>query len=302
MAPDSTRSVIDGRELRVSNLGKVLFPRSGFTKGQVIDYYMRIADVMLPHVRDRPVTMRRYPNGVDHPSFFEKHVPTHAPPWVRRISVPTSSDAGPVEYAVVSDRATLAWAANLAALEYHVPLWHIGRRKVLPASPDHLVFDLDPGEGATIVECCRVARHLVELLAGGRAHCWPKTSGSKGLQLYQPVHSRTTWDSARERARGIAVRLEREHPDLVVSNMSRRLRAGKVLIDWSQNHPAKTTVAAYSIRGRDEPTVSTPISWDEVDQGAASDGGRVLRFTTDDVLTRVETDGDLFAGLALGHP
>jgi bifunctional non-homologous end joining protein LigD len=289
------RTNVDGRELAVSNLEKVLYPSTGFTKGELIDYYARVADVMLAHVKDRPLTMRRYPNGVDQKSFFEKHVPVHAPAWVNHKAVPSTSNGDPVDYLVVSDRPTLVWAANLAAIEFHVPLWHIGTRRVLPAPPDHMVFDFDPGEGASIVECCQVAKLVAENLDEGRPGCWPKTSGSKGLQLYVPLRGRPTWEKIRDRARGIAVQLERDRPDLVVSNMRRSLRSDKVLIDWSQNHPAKTTVAAYSLRGRDEPTVSTPISWDEVDTCATTGNSGDLRFLPDGVLERVEALGDLFA-------
>jgi bifunctional non-homologous end joining protein LigD len=286
---------VDGRELAISNLDKVLYPATGFTKGQMIDYYARVAEVMLPHVKDRPLTMKRYPNGVDHAFFFEKHIPDHAPSWVGRKAVPSTSDGDPVEYPVVGDRPTLLWAANLAAIEFHVPLWHAGRRKVLPAAPDHMVFDLDPGEGTSIVECCRVGSLVAEQLGEGRSGCWPKTSGSKGLQLYVPLSGRPTWELMRERAHQIALRLEQDHPDLVVSNMRRNLREGKVLIDWSQNHPAKTTVAAYSLRARDEPTVSTPVGWDEVDGCIRSEDPEDLRFTSDIVIQRIRHRGDLFA-------
>jgi bifunctional non-homologous end joining protein LigD len=286
---------VDGRELTVSNLEKVLYPSTGFTKGQVIDYYARVAEVMLAHVKDRPLTMKRYPNGVDHKFFFEKHVPDHAPAWVHHKAVPSTSKGEPVDYPVVCDRPTLVWAANLAAIEFHVPLWHVGRRRVLPAPPDHMVFDLDPGEGTSIVECCHVAKVVAEFLDEGRSGCWPKTSGSKGLQLYVPLTGRPTWEKIRDRAHGIAVQLEQDHPNLVVSNMRKSLRAGKVLIDWSQNHPAKTTVAAYSLRGRDEPTVSTPISWDEIDTCATTGDPADLRFTSDLVLERIDALGDLFA-------
>ena len=296
MSPEHpVRTTVDGRELTVSNLEKVLYPSTGFTKGQVIDYYARVAEVMLAHVMDRPLTMKRYPNGVDHKFFFEKHVPDHAPAWVHHKAVPSTSKGEPVDYPVVCDRPTLVWAANLAAIEFHVPLWHVGRRRVLPAPPDHMVFDLDPGEGTSIVECCHVAKVVAEILDEGRSGCWPKTSGSKGLQLYVPLTGRPTWEKVRDRAHGIAVQLEQDHPDLVVSNMRKSLRAGKVLIDWSQNHPAKTTVAAYSLRGTDEPTVSTPISWDEIDTCATTGDPADLRFTSDLVLERIEALGDLFA-------
>ena len=298
MGPENpVRTIVDGRELTVSNLEKVLFPATGFTKGQVIDYYARVAEVMVAHVEDRPLTMKRYPNGIDHKFFFEKHLPDHAPPWIHHRSVPSTSKGEPVDYAVVSDRPSLVWAANLAAIEFHVPLWHVGRRRVLPAPPDHMVFDLDPGQGASIVECCRVAQLVAETVDEGRSGCWPKTSGSNGLQLYVPLTGRPTWEKIRDRAHGIAVRLEQDHPDLVVSNMRKNLRTGKVLIDWSQNHPAKTTVAAYSLRAREEPTVSTPVSWDEVDNCEATEDPSDLRFTSDHVLERIDALGDLFAAV-----
>jgi bifunctional non-homologous end joining protein LigD len=293
---------VEGRRLTVSNLEKPLYP-GGFTKGQMIDYYVRIAPVMLGHVRDRPLTLHRYPNGVEAKSFFEKHVPSHAPDWVRTVEVPSTatgsrgrSPSESVEYAVVCDVATLAWAANLATIELHVPLWRVGRRRTLPAPPDHMVFDLDPGEGSTMVDCCRVAR-LIDAALPDRT-TYPKTSGSKGLQLYTRLSGRPTWDRVRDQAHDLARTLEGEHADLVVSNMRKELRRGKVLIDWSQNHPAKTTVAAYSLRAREEPTVSTPVSWDEVDRCIAAEDPGVLRFTSDQVLDRVEDSGDLFEALA----
>ena len=293
---------VEGRRLTVSNLDKPLYP-GGFTKGQMIDYYVRIAPVMLGHVRDRPLTLHRYPNGVEAKSFFEKHVPSHAPDWVRTVEVPSTatgsrgrSPSESVEYAVVCDVATMAWAANLATIELHVPLWRVGRRRTLPGPPDHMVFDLDPGEGSTMVDCCRVARLIDDALPDRTTY--PKTSGSKGLQLYTRLSGRPTWDRIRDEAHELARTLEGDHPDLVVSNMRKELRRGKVLIDWSQNHPAKTTVAVYSLRAREEPTVSTPVSWDEVDQCVAEEDPGLLRFTSDQVLERVEDKGDLFEALA----
>jgi bifunctional non-homologous end joining protein LigD len=229
--------------------------------------------------------------------FFEKHLPAHAPDWIRSVPVPSTAEGPPVDYPLIDARPSLVWAANLAAIEFHVPLWHIGRRRVLPAPPDHLVFDLDPGPGTSIVECCQVARYLVDVLEEGRPGCWPKTSGSKGLQLYVPLSGRPTWDKVRTRAHDLAVRLERDRADLVVSNMRKSIRAGKVLIDWSQNHPAKTTVAAYSLRGRPEPTVSTPVTWEEVDGCAASGDPSKLRFTAEQVMARVDQHGDLFGAI-----
>jgi bifunctional non-homologous end joining protein LigD len=300
--PSSVEVEVEGRRLTVSNLDKPLYP-GGFTKGQMIDYYVRIAPVMLGHVRDRPLTLHRYPNGVDASSFFEKHVPSHAPDWVRTVEVPSTatgsrgrSASESVEYAVVCDVATLAWAANLATIELHVPLWRVARRRTLPGPPDHMVFDLDPGEGSTMVDCCRVARLIDDALPDRTTY--PKTSGSKGLQLYTRLSGRPTWDRVRDEAHELARTLEGEHADLVVSNMRKELRRGKVLIDWSQNHPAKTTVAVYSLRAREEPTVSTPVSWDEVNRCIAAEDPGLLRFTSDQVLDRVEDHGDLFQALA----
>ncbi len=294
MSPDRVETEVDGRRLTLSNLQKVLYPATGFTKGQVIEYYARIAEVMLPHIADRPMTLKRYPNGVEGTSFFEKHAPSHLPDWIRTIDVPAKGDAhDPIRFPLVCDRPTLIWAANLAALEFHVPLWRVGRGSVLPARPDHLVFDLDPGPGTSIVECCRVARWLTSEL--GEEHVFAKTSGSKGLQLYLPLR-RVSSEHAHEQAHEMARSLERAHPDTVVSLMRRDLRNGKVLIDWSQNSPSKTTVAAYSLRAQPEPTVSTPVTWDEVDACAKSGDPRVLRFGPDDVLRRVAEFGDLLTG------
>jgi bifunctional non-homologous end joining protein LigD len=302
MSPDrsgSVRTSVDGRELTISNLDKVLFPAVGFTKGEMIDYYARLAPVMLAHVRDRPLTMKRFPDGVEGQSFFEKHRPVHAPEWVRSVSVPSNENGGVIEYCVLCDVPSLVWVANLATIELHVPLWRVGRRRSLPAPPDHMVFDLDPGDGTTIVECCRVASLILEALGPGET-CLAKTSGSKGLQLYCPLERRMRWDKLRDAAYGMASRIEGEHPDLVVSNMRKSLRRGKVLIDWSQNHPAKTTVAPYSLRARPEPTASTPVSWEEVERCADSADPELLRFTAGDVLSRVERMGDLFAPIGDG--
>ena len=300
MSPDrGTPVTVEGRELRVTNLDKVLYPAVGFTKGDLIDYYVRIAPVLLPHLRDRPLTMKRFPDGVDGQSFYGKHLPPHAPGWVRHVTVPAAADADPIEYTVLCDLPTLVWAANLASIELHVPLWHVGRRRRLPAPPDYLVFDLDPGPGTSIVECCRVARLIAPLLDDAGLQSEAKTSGSKGLQVYARLPARWTWERSRSMAHDLALRLEGEAPELVVSNMRKELRRGKVLIDWSQNHPAKTTVAAYSLRATREPTVSTPVSWDEV--AACADGADPdsLRFTASEVLDRVHTAGDRFADLVV---
>lgn len=299
MMAASTRTVIEGRELSVSNLDKVLFPQSGFTKGQLIDYYLRVAPVMLPHIRERPLTMKRFPDGVESKFFFEKHIPSHAPDWVRSVDVPANDGNDVVPYAVVDDVPTLAWAANLGTVEFHVPLWHVGRRRKLPAPPDFMVFDLDPGEGTSIVECCVVAGYVMDELEKQGTDSFAKTSGSKGLQLYTAAGPRATWDSVRDRSHEIARKLESDHRDLVVSNMRKSLRQGRVLIDWSQNHSAKTTVAVYSVRAMPAPTVSTPVRPAEVRRCATKNDPLLLRFETDDVLRRIDKDGDLFGPLGL---
>jgi bifunctional non-homologous end joining protein LigD len=217
------------------------------------------------------------------------------------VTVPSSADGDPVTFSVICDLPALVWAANLASIEFHVPLWHVGRRRKLPAPPDHMVFDLDPGDGTTIVECSRVALLIRDHLASRVASIYPKTSGSKGLQLYAPLTSQFTWDRLRADARTIAEEMERAAPDLVVSNMRKSLRIEKVLIDWSQNSPSKTTVAAYSLRGRPIPRVSTPVTWDEVEQCAESGDPDRLSFSTDDVLERVDAHGDLFVPSAPGQ-
>jgi bifunctional non-homologous end joining protein LigD len=295
----STRATIGGRELSVSNLDKEFFPQHGFTKGQLIDYYVRIADAMLPHVRERPLTMRRFPNGVEGKSFFEKHIPSHAPKWVRSVTVPSADGHEEIAYAMANDVATLAWAANLGNIEFHVPLWHVGRRRKLPSNPDHMVFDLDPGEGTSIVECCIVAGYIMKELEKEGLESFAKTSGSKGLQLYAPAGPKSTWDGVRNHAYDIARKLESDHRDLVVSNMRKSLRERRILIDWSQNHPAKTTVAVYSVRAMPRPSVSTPVTAEEVHRCAKQKNPQLLLFETSDVLSRVERDGDLFAPLGM---
>jgi bifunctional non-homologous end joining protein LigD len=287
VSPEQTRVEVGGRELSISNLDKELFPAAGFTKGQLIDYYMRIAPAMLPHLADRPLTLKRYPNGVEQKYFFEKHVPSHAPDWIRTARVTSTSGSGEIiEYVVVDDLPSLVWAANLATIEFHVPLWRIGRHRKLPAPPDLMVFDLDPGEGTDVVQCCRVAELIHARLRDRGFEAFAKTSGSKGLQVYVALSGRTTWDGVREDAHGLARELESAHPDAVVSNMRKELRRGRVLIDWSQNHPIKTTVAVYSVRGVAGATVSAPVTWKEVRQCAKAGDPTLLRFTTDQVLAR----------------
>lgn len=295
MAGDSVTVEVEGRRLRVSNLDKVLYPDAGFSKGEVIDYYTRIAPVLLPHLADRPLSLHRFPDGVTGQSFWDKDASRHAPDWLRVVRLPSpgsSSGNEDVGYAVVDGLPALVWAANLAGLELHVPQWTVGPRGGRRA-PDLVVFDLDPGAPATVVECARVAETVREVLAADGLDCVVKTSGSKGLQLYAPVQ---VTDAARtsEYARQVAEQLAAQRPDEVVAVMAKARRGGKVFVDWSQNNPAKTTVAPYSLRGRPQPTVSTPISWDEVARCRAPED---LAFDVDDVLDRVSRAGDLFSDL-----
>jgi bifunctional non-homologous end joining protein LigD len=269
----------------------VLYPEAGFTKGEIIDYYSRIAPVLLPHLADRPLTVKRYPNGVDEKFFFEKNAPRGTPSWVRTVTLPapgSTKNRETIDYTVVEHLATLVWLANLAALELHVPQWWVPRRGRKPRT-DLIVFDLDPGPPATIVECCEVAVLLREILYEDGLTPFAKTSGSKGMQVSAPIEVDDP-DLPSRYAKDVAVRLEADRPDLIVSRMTKSLRPNKIFVDWSQNNPAKTTVAPYSLRARDEPTVSTPVTWDEVASG------QFLRFTSDDVLERVDSLGDLFAG------
>lgn len=289
MSSEKVAVEVEGRTLTLSNLDKVLYPEVGFTKAEVIDYYTRIAPYLLPHVTDRPLTFKRYPDGVEGKFFFEKNAPSHAPDWVQRVTLPSpgsTKNRTTINYALMNDLPTLVWAANLAALEFHVPMWKVKH------NPDLLVFDLDPGPPATIVQCCEVAQHVRDVLDADGLAGYPKTSGSKGLQLYVPLDAKRPWEDVHAYARKLAQQLEKEHPKLVVWNMKKELRTGKVLVDWSQNNSAKTTIAVYSLRARATPTVSTPVTWDEVE--ACTDPGD-LRFTSADVLARVADLGDLFA-------
>ena len=284
---------VEGRALFLTNLGKVLYPQTGLTKAAVIEYYTRVAPVLLPHVRGRPLTFKRYPNGVDGGFFFEKNAPNSTPDWVRRVTLASpgsTKNRETITYAVLGDLPTLVWAANLASLEFHVPMWRVDSGGEAGGA-DLMVFDLDPGPPATIVECCVVAGLLRAALAADGLAAYPKTSGSKGLQLYVPLPE-TSAERTSAYARALAQRLEQENPDLVVWRMTKALRPGKVLVDWSQNSAAKTTVAVYSLRARPRPTVSTPVSWDEVESCHSADD---LVFTSDAVLARVERAGDLFA-------
>lgn len=299
MPGERLRVEVEGRSLELSNLDKVFYPDAGFTKGEVIDYYTRIAPVLLPHLRDRALTRIRYPNGVAATSFFEKNKPAATPDWVRVETLPapgSTKGRETIDYVVADDLPTLVWLANLAALELHTPQWRIG------AHPDMLVVDLDPGPPAGLRECCQVAVLLRDRLADDGVEAYPKTSGKKGMQLCCPVAGTQSADVVSDHAHRIARELEGAHPKLIVSKMAKNLRPGKVFIDWSQNNAAKTTVAPYSLRAQPVPSVSTPLTWDEV-EAVAADGRRRLRpYTAAEVLTRVDEYGDLLAPLLDGGP
>ncbi|HSJ18809.1 MAG TPA: non-homologous end-joining DNA ligase [Solirubrobacterales bacterium] len=282
---------VDGREVSLTNLDKVLYPSTGFTKGEVIDYYARIAPVILPHLRGRPLTLRRFPEGVDSSSFFEKRCPTHRPEWVTTAAIWSEREDGEIEFCVCDDKPTLVWMAQLAALELHPSLSLAERME----RPTVFAFDLDPGEPADIIDCARVALRVRELFGELGVESFPKTSGGKGLQVYVPLNTAITYETTKPYARAVAQLLEKMHPGEIVSRMTKRLRKGKVLVDWSQNTASKTTVAVYSLRARERPTVSTPVEWDEVAAAAESGDPDPIRFETGEVLERVEGRGDLFA-------
>jgi bifunctional non-homologous end joining protein LigD len=282
------RVEVDGRTLQLSNLDKVLYPEVGFTKGEVIDYYTRIAPTMVAHIGDRGVTLRRYPNGVDQTSFFEKRCASHRPEWVP-VALGPGDRTGAIEYCRLDSRAALVWSANMAALEIHAPMARCDDIE----TPTMVVFDLDPGAPADIHDCCEVAVWIREVLDGLGLEIWPKTSGSKGLQLYLPVNEPgLTHEHASSFALAVAQALERHHADRVTSTMRKDVRGGKVFIDWSQNSRHKTTIAPYSLRARSRPTVSTPVTWDEVDACVAGDVD--LDYTAADVLDRIADQSDLF--------
>ena len=281
---------VGGHRLSLSNLDKVMYPAVGFTKGQVIDYYTRVAPALLPHLRDHPLTLKRYPNGVDAEFFYEKNCPKHRPPWVKTARIDTGSKK--IDFCLCQDLPTLVWAANLADLELHTSL---SKRRPIKR-PTTMVFDLDPGPPAAILDCCRVGLLLRDALGGLGLESFPKTSGSKGIQVYVPLNTDgVTYDHTKPLSQALARHLESEHRDLVVSSQKKELRKGKVLIDWSQNDEHKTTVCVYSLRARERPTVSTPLEWREVEAALEADDADALVFESDQVLARVEEHGDLFA-------
>ena len=283
---------VAGKKVMVSNLDKVLYPAAGFTKGQVIDYYIRISPVLLPHLKNRPITLKRYPDGVDGFFFYEKQCPSHRPEWVKTTEVPPQREEGKIDYCVMNDLPALVWAANLADLELHTFL----HRAPAITRPTSLAFDLDPGPPADMVLCCRVGLWLRAVFDELGLQTFAKTSGSKGLQVYVPLNSATTYEKTKAFAHSLAEKMEREHPGHVVSRMQKALRKGKVLIDWSQNDEHKTTVNVYSLRAKPHPTVSTPVTWQEI-ESTAKEGPSPLEFTSDAALERVEKRGDLFAPL-----
>jgi bifunctional non-homologous end joining protein LigD len=282
---------VDGRTLSLSNLDKVLYPEAGFTKGHVIEYYTRVAPVLLDHLRGRPLTLKRYPNGVDKPYFYEKQCPSHRPEWVRTAPIYSRSNRRTIDFCLCDDLPTLVWLANLADLEMHTSLATAEDYE----RPTVLAFDLDPGPPATIVECAEVALELRAVFAHIGMEAFPKTSGSKGMQVYVPLNTPVTYERTRAFSHGIAQLLERRLGGLVVSDMKKELRKGKVLVDWSQNAQHKTTVCAYSLRALPQPTVSTPLTWEEVEAVTESRDPDDLVFTSADLLERVAEDGDCFA-------
>jgi bifunctional non-homologous end joining protein LigD len=288
---DSSQAVqIDGKHLKLTNLEKVLYPATGFTKGQIIDYYARIAPVLVPQLAGRPLTLKRYPHGVDKEFFFEKNATQYRPDWVKTAPIWSEGNRRNVNYILVNDLPTLVWVANLASIELH-PSLSLARKI---DSPTIIAFDLDPGPPANIVQCCQVAFWLRDIFEHFGLQSFPKTSGSKGLQIYLPLNTPVSYAATKPFAHALARLLENEHPELVVSDMKKQLRVNKVLVDWSQNDEHKTTVAVYSLRARERPTVSTPVTWDEVERAFKKKDAGLLVFEAPKVLERVEKLGDLF--------
>jgi bifunctional non-homologous end joining protein LigD len=282
---------INGREVPVSRLDKIFYPATGFTKGQVIDYYIRISTVLLPHLKDRPLTLKRYPDGVNGGFFYEKRCPSYRPSWLQTAPIWSDHHQANIQYCLANDLPSIVWAANLGDLELHTFL----AKGQAPEKPTMIVFDLDPGAPANIIQCCQVGIWLKEKLDEQNLESFPKTSGSKGLQVYVPLNTSITYEATKEFARNLAEALQREHPDAVVAKMQKQLRVGKVFVDWSQNDSHKTTVCAYSLRAKERPTVSTPVDWAEVKTALKKGDPECLAFVSDEVLQRVEKRGDLFA-------
>jgi bifunctional non-homologous end joining protein LigD len=281
---------VQGRKLKLTNLDKILYPAAGFTKGQVVDFYVRIAPVLVPHLAGRPLTMKRYPEGVDHEFFFEKNAPMHRPDWVKTAPVWTESNHRTIHFILANDLSTLVWIANLASIELHPSLSLASEI----AMPTMIVFDLDPGPPANIVQCAQVGLWVRKIFDHFGLQSFPKISGSKGLQIYVPLNTKTSYEQTKSFAHAVARLLEQEHPELVVSDMKRAVRTNKIFVDWSQNDQHKTTISVYSLRAREHPTVSTPVTWDEVEQALKKKDAARLVFEAKDVLARVEKMGDLF--------
>jgi bifunctional non-homologous end joining protein LigD len=291
----SRRTTIDGRTLTVSNLDKVLYPATGTTKAEVIAYYLEVAEVMLPHLAGRPVTFRRFPDGVRAEAFYQKHCPGHRPDWVGTVALGREGSDDVVDHCDIREPAALAWAANLGALEFHVPM----ARATDPAAPTAVVFDLDPGPPAGLVACAEVAASLHELFDQLGLLAVTKTSGGKGLQVYLPVDPRgSTHTATRGFAHAVAQLLRTRHPDRIVTTQARSERPGKVLIDWMQNHRTKTTVCVYSLRGRERPTVSMPVTWEEIDRAVGEQRDDGLRFELGSTVDRIRGLGELFEPIA----
>jgi bifunctional non-homologous end joining protein LigD len=290
VSPNTVEVVVEGKRLKLSNLDKVLYPETGFTKGQVIDYYTRIAPAVLPHLRNRTLTLKRYPNGVDQPFFYEKQSPKHRPEWVKTQAVWSGGNERDVDYTLCNDLPTLVWLANLADLELHTNL----SLATDINAPTMMVYDLDPGPPASIVECSRVGLWIRDIFAQLKIETFPKTSGSKGLQLYIPLNTPVTYEDTKPFSHAIAELLEKQHPELVLSKMSKVAREGKVFVDWSQNDRIKTTVTVYSLRAKDLPTVSTPVTWAEVEECLERGDPEFLTFTADEALGRHKDLGDIF--------
>ena len=281
---------VEGRKLKLTNLEKVLYPAARFTKGQVLDFYVRIAPVLVPHLAGRALTMKRYPEGVEQEYFFEKNAPMHRPDWVKTAPIWSGSNHRTIHYILANDLATLVWIANLASIELHPSL----SLAADIATPTMIVFDLDPGPPADIIHCAQVGLWVRDIFAHFGLQSFPKTSGSKGLQVYVPLNTATSYDQTKSFSHAVARLLEHEHPGLVVSDMKKALRTNKVFVDWSQNDEHKTTISIYSLRARERPTVSTPVMWEEVESALKKKDPQRLVFEAQDVLARVEKMGDLF--------
>lgn len=292
ISPDST-TVVGGKKISLSHLDKVLYPAARYTKAAVIDYYRRIAPVLLPHLKNRAVTLKRYPNGSEGDFFYEKRCPSFRPQWMKTVSLWSETNQAPLSYCLVNDLASLIWLANLATLEFHVSL----ARAPKPDVATSVVFDLDPGPGANILDCAQVALWLRELLLARKLQSSPKTSGSKGMQIYVPLNRSATFTSTKKFARSLAETLTSQHPEKIIAQMARSLRANKVYIDWVQNDAHKSTVCAYSLRARAQPTVSAPVMWEEVQTALKERSAAKLVFDAEATLARAEKMGDLFAAV-----